>query len=236
MRARKFLGGITALVTMAVVGGCTTPAPTEEVFYIAPEYCPYDSLIVQFNGDSLGAGISREVELPGYSKFEASQGASTYTIDVQVPTIATRVKQWIDQCGTPGALLVEGGIIDIVWPKPLSEIQAELTSLSDYLEARDVPTVWLGVTPFPGISDYQVHNPARIAFNDWLTTPGNLWGTGIDCTSAIADPAYPEVMAPRYWEIVDIFGTPDGLHPNHAGYVAIADCVEPHLLAALGAP
>jgi len=234
MMRGRFLGGAAATVLVtAMLAGCTT-APAENIYNTAPEYCPYDSEIVQLNGDSIGAGIARFIDLPGYSKFEAAQGASNWTRgSEEILTIPDRVKQWIDQCGVPGALWVEGGIGDIIAGIPVEDLKAVYTELSDWLEVRGVPTVWLGVTPFPGVSPYQAHNERRMEFNEWLTTPGNLWGTGIDCTWAVADPSAPDVMAPRYWKIVDLFGNPDGLHPNNDGYAALADCVEPPLLATL---
>lgn len=236
MRTRRFGWLAAVVISISAVAGCTAYPTEEPIYNVAPEHCPYTPEVVQFNGDSLGAGISRQVDLPGYSKFEASQGSAGWTFQGRFAPIGERVKEWIDQCGVPGALMIQGGIIDLVIGVPVEKIKAAVLELSDWLEARGVPTVWVGFSPFPAVSDYSRYfTPARIAFNDWLATPGNVWGTGVDCTPAVSDPWAPEVLAPRFWKIVDIFGNPDGLHPNKDGYVALADCAEPHLLAALGA-
>jgi len=232
MRVRLLL----VVVCAFAVSACGPDAPAVVIYNVAPEYCPYDAASVQFNGDSVGAGYARELRLPaGYSKFEAAQGAATWTIDVQVPTIATRVKQWIEQCGNPGAVVIEGGIIDISRSIALDHLQGVITELSDWLEARGIPTVWVALHPLPSVSSYRVFEDARLEYNAWLTSPGAVWGTAVDCTEALQDPAQPGALHPGFWTPIDVFNTPDGIHPNHEGYVAMAECVRPAVLAALGA-
>lgn len=212
---------------------CAPAAPSGPAFG-TPEYCPYDQLVVQSNGDSIGVGYTHMMRLPEqYSLFNAAQGASTFTISATVPVIGDRVKEWVDRCGAPGVVIVQGGIIDLTYGVPVASIEAAVTELSDWLAARDIPTVWLGVHPFPHVSPYIVHDPARRAYNEWLTTPGNVHGVAVDCTPVLEDPARPGTMSPAYWKIVDLLGNPDGLHPNTAGYTAMAECVVPLVLDAL---
>jgi lysophospholipase L1-like esterase len=224
-------------VIAAVAVGCTsspTVPPGELPYGGTPEYCPYDDLVVQSNGDSIGVGYTNMLRLPAqYSLFNAAQGAATFTLSFSVPLISERVQQWIEQCGNPGVVVIEGGIIDLTYGVPLEAIQAAVTQLSDWLEARGVPTVWLGIHPFPKVSPYMAHNANRQAYNEWLTTPGNVWGAAVDCTPVLEDPANPGTMNPAYWKIVDLFGSPDGLHPNTAGYTTMAECVKPLILDAL---
>jgi lysophospholipase L1-like esterase len=232
MRVRILLVAVAVAFASA---SCTQGPPRTPTYNMAPEYCPYDSKMVQFNGDSIGAGFAHAVSLPEeYSKFEAAQGAATWTIDVQVPLISTRVKQWIEQCGKPGVVVIQGGIIDLTRGVALDQLQGVITELSGWLEARDIPTIWLAIHPMPSVSNYQVINPARIEYNAWLTGPGAVWGTAIDCTEAMQDPAVPGTLNLAFWDPVDIFGTPDGLHPNAAGYEVMAACVEPTILDVLG--
>ena len=226
-------------VIAAVAVGCTsspTVPPGELPYGGTPEYCPYDDLVVQSNGDSIGVGYTNMLRLPAqYSLFNAAQGAATFTLSFSVPLISERVQQWIEQCGNPGVVVIEGGIIDLTYGVPLEAIEAAVTQLSDWLEARGVPTVWLGIHPFPKVSPYMAHNANRQAYNEWLTTPGNVWGAAVDCTPVLEDPANPGTMNPAYWKIVDLFGSPDGLHPNTAGYTTMAECVKPLILDALTA-
>lgn len=226
--------GIVAVI--AVAAACTPPPPEEPTYFGTPEYCPYDDLVVQSNGDSIGAGYTHMLRLPEqFSLFNAAQGSATLTLSVRVPVIGDRVKEWVDRCGAPGVVVVQGGIIDLTYGVPVETMQATITELSDWLEARGIPTVWLGIHPFPDVSPYYaVHDAKRVEYNQWLTTPGNVWGDAIDCTPVLEDPANPGTMNPAYWKIVDLFGSPDGLHPNTAGYTAMAECVKPLILDALG--
>lgn len=227
---------LMSLVAMVAVASACTPAPPQEPTYFGtPEYCPYDDAVVQSNGDSIGAGYTHMLRLPeGLSLFNAAQGSSTLTLSLRVPVIGDRVKEWVERCGNPGVVVVQGGIIDLTFGVPVETMQAAVLELSAWLEARGIPTVWLGIHPFPHVSPYMAHDPRRVAYNEWLTTPGNLWGSAVDCTPVLQDPARPGTMNPAYWKIVDLFGSPDGLHPNTAGYTAMAECVKPLILDALG--
>lgn len=238
MRRRVVVSVAFVAILAAVGAGCTpAPVPPGELPYGGtPEYCPYDDLVVQSHGDSIGVGYTNMMRLPDqYSLFNAAQGASTFTLSYSVPLISERVHQWVEQCGNPGVVVIEGGIIDLTLGVPLEAIQAAVTELSDWLEARGIPTVWMGIHPFPRVSPYMAGNSIRQAYNEWLTTPGNVWGDAVDCSPVLQDPANPGTMNPAYWKIVDLFGSPDGLHPNTAGYITMAECVKPLILDALAA-
>jgi lysophospholipase L1-like esterase len=112
-------------------------------------------------------------------------------------------------------------------------MQAAVVELDEWLAARGIDAVWLGIHPFPHSSPYRAHEARRVEYNEWLAAPGNVGGAGIDCTPVLQDPARPGTMNPAYWKIVDLFGNPDGLHPNTQGYTAMAECVKPLLLDAL---
>jgi lysophospholipase L1-like esterase len=237
---RRVLLAVAFVAVLAVVGtGCInpTPAPPGAVPYGGtPKNCPYDENAVQSNGDSIGVGYTNMMRLPEpYWVFNVAQGAATFTLSYTVPVIADRVKEWIELCGNPGVVVIEGGIIDLTYGVPPEGLEAAVTELSDWLEARGVPTVWLAIHPFPRRSPYMAADPNRRTYNEWLTTPGNVWGNAIDCTPVLEDPADPGAMNPAYWKIVDIFGNPDGLHPNTAGYIEMAECVKPLILDALAA-
>lgn len=235
MRRRTMSAMAVAVVAVAALASsCTPPPPQEPTYFLAPEYCPYDDAMVQSNGDSVGAGYTHMLRLPEpYSLFNASQGSSTLTFSIRVPKIGDRVKEWVERCGNPGVVIVQGGIIDVTYGVEIETMQAAITELSAWLEERGIPTVWLAIHPFPHVSPYMAHQARRIAYNDWLTTPGNVWGQAIDCTPVLEDPARPGTMNPAFWKPADIFGNPDGLHPNTAGYTVMAECVKPLVLDAL---
>lgn len=222
-------GALLAAVGCAPGPGVPPGAPPSQ-----PASCPYEEGSVQSNGDSVGFGYAARLRLPApYSLFNAAQGASAWTISIQVPSIGTRVKEWIERCGTPAVVVVQGGVIDVTRSLPIESMIAEVSELSDWLEARGVPTVWVGVNPFPHVSPYMAKDARRVAYNEWLTTPGNVWGDAVDCTTALEDPARPGTLAPAFWNVIDLEGNPDGIHPNNAGYHAMAGCVRPVVLDVL---
>jgi lysophospholipase L1-like esterase len=233
MKARH---AVLAALVLALCAACAPKPPAQPTYHLAPEYCPYDSRMVQFNGDSVGAGYAHQVRLPEYSLFNASQGAGTWTISDQVPTITTRVQQWIDQCGVPGAVVIEGGFIDLTRAVSLETLQGVVLELSDWLEARGVPTIWVAVHPIPYTSNYMAIQENRIAYNDWLTSSEELWGTAVDCTPAMEQPERPGTLHRSFWSQIDIWGNFDGIHPNTAGYEAMARCVEPVIREVVGTP
>ncbi len=236
MRGRRLIA-MGSLVVLGCVGVACAPAtPPVPQYFGEPPYCPYDHWVVQSNGDSIGEAYTRQMRLPEpYSLFNAAQGASTFTIDRQVPLIADRVKDWIDRCGTPGAVVIQGGISDVIHSVPLAAIEAAVSALSDWLADRGVPTVWVAIHPFPRVSPYMAHDEARRAYNTWLASDGNVQGSVVDCGEALGDPEFTGTMRRSYWKIVDLAGNPDGLHMNAAGYTAMADCVVPTVLSTLHA-
>jgi lysophospholipase L1-like esterase len=79
------------------------------------------------------------------------------------------------------------------------------------------------LTPFKGAGYYSTAGEAkREAVNQWIRTSGAFDGV-IDFASAVADPNDPTMMAPQY-------DSGDHLHPNDAGYQAMANAIPLRLL------
>jgi len=235
--ARRLAAVILALVALSAAcapGSVPDPSVTDPSVTVEPRQCPYDEHTVQSNGDSVGFAYANRLRLDGpWTVFNAAQGASNWTISTQVPTIAARVREWIERCGNPAAVIIEGGIIDITRSMPLEDVYLVVSELSDWLEARGVPTVWVALNPFPSTSPYQAKEGRRSAYNEWLTTPGRVWGSTVDCTSVLEDPLQPATLRRDYWKVIDLFGNPDGVHPNTLGYEVMAGCVRPVVLDVL---
>jgi lysophospholipase L1-like esterase len=85
--------------------------------------------------------------------------------------------------------------------------------------ARGIKAIGATILPYSG-SDY--YRPpaeaeaARQTINAWIRAPGNFDAV-IDWDAALRDPARPTHLLPAYDN--------DGLHPNAAGYKAMADAV-----------
>jgi lysophospholipase L1-like esterase len=60
-------------------------------------------------------------------------------------------------------------------------------------------------------------------YNDWVRT-AHVFDGVVDFNKATADPQAPQTMLPAY-------DSGDHVHPNDAGYKAMADAVDPRLFA-----
>jgi lysophospholipase L1-like esterase len=79
------------------------------------------------------------------------------------------------------------------------------------------------LTPFKGAGYFSAAGEAkREAVNNWILTSGAFDGV-IDFASVVADPSDPTMMAPQ-------FDSGDHLHPNDAGYQAMANAIPLGLL------
>ncbi len=133
-------------------------------------------------------------------------------------------------------ILVLEGINDIgeagAPPKPEDDVSAlqiidGLKTLIDRAHARGIK-VWGGtLTPFGGV-DWPYHTAAgeqkRVAINTWIRGSG-AFDAVVDFDQAIRDPSKPD-------RILAAFDSGDHLHPNDAGYKAMADRIDLRLLRA----
>lgn len=127
-------------------------------------------------------------------------------------------------------ILVLEGINDIgvagAPPKPEDEVSAPqiidgLKTLVGRAHARGIK-IWGGtLTPFGGV-DWPYHTAAgeikRLAINKWIRTSGTFDAV-IDFEQVIRDPSKPDRILPA-------FDSGDHLHPNDAGYKAMADSLD----------
>jgi lysophospholipase L1-like esterase len=89
--------------------------------------------------------------------------------------------------------------------------------------ARGLKVYAATITPFEGATlgpDYWTPEgeTTRQAFNRWLRTSREYDGV-FDFEAAVRDPAQPTKVLPKY-------SSPDNLHPNDAGYEALANAVD----------
>lgn len=206
-------------------GSSTGGSPT-------PPSCPLID-VVTVDGDSLAAGMAAQLTVPGRTTFSAAAGGTSYTQIGVRETIDDRVLRWLDQCGTPDALVIEGGINDLLNGVALEDLTAQVAALRAELAARDVDTFWVTIPPLAQPRGPAAIDPARRAYNDWLRSAEGAGADVVDVVPAMQDPAKPDTLAPAYWWYrTDLF-TPDGLHPNEAGYrtmaTVVADAVQQRL-------
>jgi len=131
-----------------------------------------------------------------------------------------------DVLGVPGGKIVilMEGINDIgrtftpeaeQEPSTLTQLQGVVRQIVSRAHDHGL-TVWgATLTPYEGAHYYADGGGAmRMAFNDWIRTSG-VFDKVLDFDQALRDPARPNHMGAR-------FDSGDHLHPNDAGYAAIA--------------
>ncbi len=115
------------------------------------------------------------------------------------------------------------GINDICYsagssPIPASELIAGYRQLIARARARDITIIGATLPPFNGFVYYTAAREAvRRVTNDWLRGSGEFDGV-LDAELALRDPNNPARILPAY-------DSGDRLHPNDAGYLAIANAV-----------
>lgn len=85
--------------------------------------------------------------------------------------------------------------------------------------AKGLKVVGATLTPIKGsFYDTPANEAKREAVNDWIRTSG-AYDAVVDFDRAVADPTDPDRILPAY-------DSGDGLHPNDAGYEAMAEAVD----------
>ena len=99
----------------------------------------------------------------------------------------------------------------------------EFTTFANKAHAKNILIYGATITPFGGNGYYSTeHEAARQTVNSWIRT-NELFDASIDLDAAIRDPANPLYILPAY--------NNDNLHPNIAGYEALANYIDLTLFA-----
>jgi lysophospholipase L1-like esterase len=101
----------------------------------------------------------------------------------------------------------------------VEQVTAGYRQMIDRAHARGIKVIGATILPYSGSAYYHPGPESeadRQAINAFIRAPGNFDGV-IDWDKALRDPAKPTHLLPAYDN--------DGLHPNLAGYKAMADAV-----------
>jgi lysophospholipase L1-like esterase len=114
-------------------------------------------------------------------------------------------------------------------PSPtVEDLVGAQKQLIEQAHARGIKIYGAVLTPFEGAAYFtQVGEVKRQAFNQWVRTAGAYDGV-IDFDLATRDPGHPARFLPLY-------DSGDHLHPNDAGYKAMAEAIDLSLFRAAGA-
>lgn len=175
--------------------------------------------------------LQRRIDATGlpFSVLNAGISGNRVTRDGFIPQFGpnagARLQQdVIDKAGVTDVIILEG-INDLGIPIGASydDVVAGYTRLIDRLHTAGL-AVHLG-TILPadnaladGMLTLPYAEPVRQRINAWIRTQ-QLADSVIDFDAALRDPARPNVLDPRY-------AGPDNLHPNAAGYQAMAEAID----------
>lgn len=146
-----------------------------------------------------------------------------------VSGLARFYRDAIEQTGVRVVIIWEGtndiGGHPSLAPSQLTDAYQELI---DVAHQHGVRVIGATLQPDKGAGYYtEQGNEVRKAVNDWIRTSGAFDGVA-DFDKALLDPSDPDRMLPLY-------DSGDHLHPNNAGYQAIADSINLRLLTGASA-
>jgi len=128
----------------------------------------------------------------------------------------------INDLGFPGAKLGDILLADLADTRSVEELIDAYRQLIARAHTRGVKLIGCTLTPFEGVKIPGYYSDpkeaARQKVNQWIRTSGAFDGV-IDLDRVLHDPDHPSRLAPSY-------ASHDHLHPNDAGYQAMADAID----------
>jgi lysophospholipase L1-like esterase len=100
-----------------------------------------------------------------------------------------------------------------------AQLELGLKQMAESAHEHGIKVIGATLTPYQGAGYYSAAGEqVREAVNDWIRTSG-VFDTVVDFDKVIRDPANPKRFAAQY-------DSDDHLHPNDAGYQAMADAID----------
>ena len=124
----------------------------------------------------------------------------------------------------PEVVVIVAGVNDVYQGRPARHVEDQLAAMFTRARGAGIRVVAGTIIPYNTATPDQ--NARMHAINDWIRAQArrdpNV--TFVDTRAAVAAPGDPDRLA----------GSPDGLHPDPAGYHRMADAIGPAIEAALG--
>ena len=173
-------------------------------------------LLAQQNTAPLGVvdeGISANMVVNDH--FTGVYGTGTGGIS----GVARLDRDLVSQSGARSVLVLEG-INDVKAGTSADQVIAGLRQYAATAHAYGLKIVVATITPFKGWPEYTAQAEAwRESVNNFILANGGIFDATVDFDAVIRDPGDPTAMQARY-------DSGDHLHPNAAGYRAMADAVD----------
>jgi lysophospholipase L1-like esterase len=134
--------------------------------------------------------------------------------------------QGVNDIGFPGAKLDDLILADPADTRTSEDLIGAYRQLIARAHVRGIKVIGATLTPFEGVDIPGYYSESkeatRQAVNKWIRTSGEFDGV-IDFDGVLRDPEHPSRLLPR-------LASEDRLHPNDAGYQAMADAIDLNLL------
>jgi len=123
----------------------------------------------------------------------------------------------------PAVVVIIAGVNDVYQGRPAQHVKDQLAAMYQRAHDAGIRVVAGTIIPYNTATDEQ--NARMHEINDWIRTqaradPGVIV---VDTRAAVAAPGKPDMLV----------SSPDGLHPDAAGYRRMADAIEPAIRRAL---
>jgi lysophospholipase L1-like esterase len=184
---------------------------------------PQGSKVAVVNAGIAGNRLLSDCLLPAIGCFGVSALARFDRDALAVPGVTHVVLlERVNDIGFPGAA-IEGqtlaGPDEARTSEDLTEAYLQLIARA---HARGIKIIGATVTPFEGVDVPGYYSESkeatRQAVNKWIRTSG-AFDAVIDFDAMVRDPGHPSRLLAK-------FASEDHLHPNDAGYQAMADAID----------
>jgi lysophospholipase L1-like esterase len=128
----------------------------------------------------------------------------------------------VNDLGFPGAKLRDLSLADPADVRTADDLIAAYRQLIARAHSRGIKLIGCTLTPFEGVDIPGYYSETKEAnrrkVNQWIRSSGAFDGV-IDFDQVLRDPDHPSRLSPR-------FASEDHLHPEDAGYQAMADAID----------
>jgi lysophospholipase L1-like esterase len=188
---------------------------------------PEGSKVAVVNAGIVGNRLLNDCFIPSIGCFSVSALARFERDALALPGVTHIVLlEGINDIAFPGAKLGDQYLADANDIRSPEDLIGAYLQLIARAHAHGVKLIGATLTPFEGVeipSYYSESKEAtRQAVNKWIRTSHSFDGV-IDSDAVLRDPEHPSRLSPK-------FASEDHLHPNDAGYQAMADAIDLALL------